>query len=62
VAYGLVQSARFADAERPTVVYGLQTPAQMENIDLSFRDADRDVIDMVGGEIYVTARLWLHAQ
>jgi hypothetical protein len=61
VPYGLVQSVRMADAERPTVVYGLQTPSQIENVDLSFRDADRDIIDMPAGEIGVTVRCWLHA-
>jgi hypothetical protein len=61
VPYGLVQSVKLADAERPTVVYGMQTPSQIENVDLSFRDADLDIIDMPQGEIYATVRLWLHA-
>jgi len=61
VPYGFVQSVQLADAQRPTVVYGMQTPSQIENVDLSFRDADLDIIDMPQGEIYATVRLWLHA-
>jgi hypothetical protein len=61
VPFGYVCQTRFADAERPTVCYGMMTPSQIENVDLSFRNADRDIIDMPGGEIFVTARLWLHS-
>ena len=63
VPFGFVQTVRMADAERPTVVYGVQTAAQLENIDMEFRDADRDLIDLSDGqgEIFCTVRLWLHA-
>ena len=61
VPFGYVCHTRMADAERPTVCYGVMTPSQIENIDLSFRNADRRVIDLVAGEIFATVRLWLHS-
>ena len=61
VPYGFVQTIQFqCDAQRPTIVYGPQVPSDLSNIDISFRDADRNVIDLVQGEIFCNVRLWLH--
>ena len=59
VPFGAIQTTR-VDQHKPMIVWDRQSPQNIDTIDLSIRDGDRDVIDLIGsGEMTAVIRLWL---
>lgn len=60
VPFGAVQAMTHSDKNKPMIVWDRQTPQNLESIDLSLRDGDREVVTLKGsGELSVSIRLFL---
>jgi len=60
--FGGIQTTQY-DHNRPMILWDSQSPQNLESIDISLRDADRDPVNLLGsGELYITIRLWMRSR